>query len=36
VASTFSFSGDWPRAVVAASATLFIASFALRNVRRGS
>ena len=34
VAPAFSFSGDWHRAVVVASAVPFVASLAWRNVRR--
>ena len=33
VAPVFTFSGDWPRAVVLASAAPFVASLASRNVR---
>jgi len=36
VAPVFSFSGDWQRAVVVASAVPFVTSLAWRNVRRKS
>jgi Family of unknown function (DUF6804) len=34
LAPVFSFSGDWPRAVVAASAIPFVASLTVRNLRK--